>query len=105
ILKNGAALNKLSSLEERVAQVGAEHDIAGTKATEATAEQTPSPFENFKYVKDQPLNIGPAATDKATATSLRAEYAGAKNAQIVRGNQLADTIRKAVPSELERQGM
>ncbi len=60
---------------------------------------------NNKYVKDSPFNAFVGTTDKNTAQGLRDEFVGIKNEQIVRGNQLADEIKQAVPDKLDRQGM
>lgn len=60
---------------------------------------------NNKYVKSEPINVQIGKNDKVTAKSLREEYSGVKNSQIVRGNQLADEIKKAIPNVEERQGL
>lgn len=60
---------------------------------------------NNKYVKDEPLTAFVNQTDKKTAQGLRDEFVGIKNEQIVKGNQLADAIKLAVPKKAEREGM
>lgn len=65
----------------------------------------PTNASGNKFFIDEPFNVGLKSNDKLTADSLRHEYSGIKNAQILRGNQLADAIKKLVPNETERQGM
>lgn len=67
----------------------------------ATPEE---PFEG-KYVKNRQYEIAPFGTDQATAKDIRTQFAGVKNEQIVRGNQLADEIRRDVPNKADREGM
>jgi len=64
----------------------------------------PAPVIN-KYVKNEPIEINIGEGDKETAKSLREEFAGVKNAQIVRGKQLSDEIKQLVPDKAEREAM
>jgi plasmid maintenance system antidote protein VapI len=63
----------------------------------------PPPGESYSTNRPFDIEVGP--NDKLTAQRIREQFAGIKNEQIVRGNQLADEIKRAVPSEIERQGM
>ena len=58
-----------------------------------------------KYVTNRALNLKALNTDKATAEDIRNEYVGAKNEQLVRGNQLVDELKRDVPDTKTRQGM
>lgn len=90
-----------------------EQKLTGKTPSETQLSQTneggntfkPNINENNRYVKNEPINIDIGKNDKVTAKGLREEFSGVKNSQIVRGNQLADEIRTAVPDKLERQGM
>lgn len=66
------------------------------KISEPLPETVPT---DHQYVKQPNVDVTPQGTDKATARNLRTDYAGVKNEQIVRGNQLADEIRAAAPKE------
>lgn len=58
-----------------------------------------------EYVKNEPFNPEMGKNDKEASKSMREEYSGIKQSQVVRGNQLADNIRKTVPEKTERQGI
>lgn len=58
-----------------------------------------------KFVKNEPFEIKIGKDDKTTAKGIREQFAGIKNEQIVRGGQLADEIKRAVPNKTEREGM
>lgn len=66
--------------------------------------KAPEPVQG-KYVKNRTFDIAFEATGKKTARTLRERYAGIKNEQIVRGNQLAEEIRRLVPNKMQREGM
>lgn len=67
----------------------------------------PETLENQsgEYVHNKPLEISFGKNDRSTAKSLRLEFSGIKNEQIVRGNQLADKIKRLVPDLEERQAL
>lgn len=73
------------------------------KADALRARATPA--TEPEYVKNRPFDIKPGETDKATAAAVREQFAGIKNEQIVRGNQLADELRRIVPSKEDRAGL
>lgn len=79
-------------------KVTPEELLAGTKPEE-------KPAAKGEFVKNEPFEVKPKEGDRATATDIRETFAGLKNEQIVRGNQFADELRKAVPDPEERQGM
>ncbi len=58
-----------------------------------------------KYVKNEEFKFKFGKNDKGTGKELRQEFAGLKNADIVRGQHLVDTIKRIVPDALERKGM
>lgn len=54
-----------------------------------------------KYVNSTPINFDIGKNDKGTAKNIRDAFTGKENSQIVRGNQLADTMKKLAPNEQE----
>lgn len=58
-----------------------------------------------KYVKNEPFKTRLGKNDKTTAEYIRQEKTGLEREQVVRGNHLAEDIRRAVPDATERQGM
>lgn len=65
---------------------------------------TPRIPPNDAIVNTRPLNIDITGSPKSTATDIRQAYTGDKNSQIVRGNQIAEVIRKTTP-EADRRAL
>lgn len=62
--------------------------------------------KNNRYVKNEPFNLDfEPESDKSTANDIRQQFSEIKNAQIVRGNQLGEEIRRQVPNKSEREAM
>lgn len=61
--------------------------------------QPPTPVKPDTLVNSDPMKIQVGKNDKATAQNLRDAYTGYKNSQIVKGNQLADTVKALAPKE------
>lgn len=68
-------------------------------------KETPPPVTENKYVKLDDLNFTKGKNDKATSNAIRSEFTGVRNAQIVRGTQLSDSIRKAVPDKVAQDAL
>lgn len=64
-----------------------------------------NPDAENEYVKNEPIQMTLGKNAKKTSNNLRIEYAGVKNAQIIRGIQLAEAIRRLVPSATEREAL
>lgn len=58
-----------------------------------------------KFVDDSPLNFQIDSTDRTTARDLRREYSGAKNGQIVLGNNIAHQLKTEVKDKVGREGI
>lgn len=76
-------------------------EMEGQKA----AAEEPAPADENKYVLNREMNVESLGDEKATAKNARDEYSGIHNEQLVRGNQLADEIKRDVPDPKDRQGM
>jgi hypothetical protein len=104
---------KLITREQAGKMFGATHseelEKLGVKAppNESEAPKAPPPdFSQNKYVKDYKFDMKSLGNnDRNVARSLREQFSGIKNSQIIRGNQFADAIKRVVPNKLERQGM
>jgi hypothetical protein len=97
----------------RVAQYEAEKAAAeknGTTPPEPPAAVGPDWSsdelkEPNKYVLNREMNVESLGDEKSTAKNARDEYSGIHNEQLVRGNQLADELKRDVPDPKDRQGM
>lgn len=95
------------SLEERL-QAAQQKDIPTSvesleelnqsRDTADTSSGSTIPDDNT-YVKNDDLKINPETNDSKTARGIRQAYTELKNTQIVRGNHLADEIKKLAPGE------
>ena len=63
------------------------------------------PEQEYKFVKNDPLNVMLGRNMKLRGRQLREDYSGLKNRQITRGNQLSDHIKRLVPDEMQRRGI
>lgn len=106
-----AASEKVNSLVERMYTTSRQAEIeadpsnaekfAEIDSNRAAAEK---PAER-EFVKTPDIEIKRGENDKATAEEIRYQKQGAFNEQRVRGNQLAEEIRRQVPDPAERSGM
>lgn len=77
----------------------------GTPKVETPPEAAGATGEENQYVLNRDMNLKDFGEVDKTAQNAREEYSGIHNEQLVRGNQLADEIKRDVPDPADRQGM
>ncbi len=87
---------------EDKAGAGAPPEPPASKGEGAAADE---PAGENKYVLNREMDVKSLGDEKTTAKNARDEYSGIHNEQLVRGNQLAEELKRDVPDPKDRQGM